>query len=155
MADNELKEGKGVLILSAPYYPEIVAKLEQGVKLALGDLQLPNDLKSVSVAGALELPLALSLIAQRCKDDIAQGELGVVVLGCLLRGETEHFSLICNEVFSGLQKVALEHSIPLGTGVLACDNEAQAFARAEKMGMQAYKACIRLMLVRQKLWEAQ
>lgn len=140
-----------IVILTAPYYEDIVGSLRQGVDLsATGYRKVTVSTDIISVAGALELPLALSFIAQGYKPDIEHGRLGVVVLGCVIRGETDHFSLICREVFSGLQRVALEHSLPLGVGVLACYSKEQAEERAEQTGFQAFVACHDLLILRQR-----
>ena len=152
MADDKLILKSRIIILRAPYYKEIVSGIEMGVKLEskkLGVADVIDDREVVSVAGALELPLALSFLTHSYKNLIRNDLLGVVVLGCVIRGETEHFSLICREVFNGLQRVALEHSLPLGTGVLACDNKGQAETRAEQAGRQAFNACYNLLLLRQ------
>ena len=155
MKYNKLVVLSRIVIISAPYYPtgiygkEIVTKLEQGVKLAADENKWQKDFTNIPVAGALELPLALSFLAERDTGEIAKGTLGVVVLGCVIRGETEHFSLISQSVFHGLQKVALKHSIALGTGVLACDYGKQALERAEKTGRQAFNACHSLLAVKQ------
>ncbi len=151
--DIGLNEESRFIILRAPYYKDIVAELEKGVRQAMRELQKEKDFiedaKTISVSGALELPFALSMIMDNEFHYTEEGNLGVIVLGCVLRGETEHFSLICREVFSGLQRVAIKHSLPLGTGVLACDSEAQAKTRAEKLGRQAFFACLDLLMLRQ------
>ncbi|MCW2743719.1 MAG: 6,7-dimethyl-8-ribityllumazine synthase [Mycobacterium sp.] len=76
----------------------------------------------VRVSGAFELPVAAQALAA---DHDA-----VICLGLVLRGGTPHFDYVCDAVTSGLGRVALDCRIPIGFGVLTCDTEEQARARA-------------------------
>ena len=76
------------------------------------------------VPGAFELPVALArgIVTERY-------ELGVA-LGCVIRGETPHFEYVAQEATRGIGEVARRTGVPIGFGVLTCDTEEQAFARA-------------------------
>jgi 6,7-dimethyl-8-ribityllumazine synthase len=76
----------------------------------------------VRVAGAVELPV----VAQA----LAKGHDAVVALGVVIRGGTPHFEYVCDAVTAGLTRVALDTHTPVGNGVLTCDTEEQALARA-------------------------
>jgi 6,7-dimethyl-8-ribityllumazine synthase len=76
----------------------------------------------VRVSGAVELPV----VAQA----LAATHDAVAALGLVLRGGTPHFEHVCNAVTYGLTRVALDSSTPVGNGVLTCDTEEQARARA-------------------------
>jgi 6,7-dimethyl-8-ribityllumazine synthase len=54
----------------------------------------------------------------------------VVVLGCVLRGDTPHFDYVCSEAARGTLLASLETRVPIGFGVLTCDTAEQAWARA-------------------------
>ena len=54
----------------------------------------------------------------------------MVALGVVIRGGTPHFDFVCNAATDGLTRVALDHRVPVGFGVLTCDNEEQALDRA-------------------------
>ena len=54
----------------------------------------------------------------------------VVVLGVVVRGDTPHFDYVCNAATDGLSRVALDHGVPVGFGLLTCDTQEQAEARA-------------------------
>jgi len=92
--------------------------------------------ETLDVAGAFELPqairLALRAAAQRRPDE--RGFDGYVVLGCVVRGETDHYEYICREAMAGLMQVALTYGIALGTGLLTVDTVEQARARARPDG---------------------
>ena len=51
-------------------------------------------------------------------------------MGVVIRGGTPHFEYVCDAVTAGLTRVALDESTPVGNGVLTCDTEEQALARA-------------------------
>jgi len=83
-----------------------------------------DDLSVVRVPGAFEIPLALEELA-------ASGQVdGLVALGVVIRGDTPHFDYVCNEASRGCSRVCLEHRLPVGFGLLTCDDQEQAAARA-------------------------
>jgi 6,7-dimethyl-8-ribityllumazine synthase len=74
------------------------------------------------VAGAVEIPVVAQALAQSYD--------AVVALGVVIRGDTPHFDYVCDAVTAGLTRVALDARTPVGNGVLTCDTEEQALARA-------------------------
>lgn len=78
----------------------------------------------VEVPGSFELPLAAQTVLKKNKVD------AVVVLGCLIKGETMHFEYIADATANGLMRVSLDAGKPVVFGVLTCLNEKQAKARA-------------------------
>jgi len=99
----------------------------------------------VRVAGAVELPVVVQALAR--------GHDAVVALGVVIRGGTPHFEYVCDAVTAGLTRVALDESTPVGNGVLTCDTEEQALARAgfpdsvEDKGVEATSAALDTALV--------
>ena len=92
----------------------------------------------VTVPGALESPLALQRLAQT-------GDYhALVALGAVIRGDTYHFEIVCNESASGLTSVALEFGIPIGNGILTTDTDEQALVRCETKGFEAAQAALEL-----------
>jgi 6,7-dimethyl-8-ribityllumazine synthase len=77
-----------------------------------------------------------------------QGHDAVVALGVVIRGGTPHFDYVCNAATDGLGRVALDHGIPVGFGLLTCDTEQQALDRAglegsvEDKGYEAASAAL-------------
>ena len=57
-----------------------------------------------------------------------------VALGCIVKGETDHYDFICKATMDGIMNVALQFGIALGTGLLTCDTLAQAEARSGQDG---------------------
>jgi 6,7-dimethyl-8-ribityllumazine synthase len=81
----------------------------------------------VRVPGAWELPQAAAALARRTGP---QRLSGLVALGAVVRGETEHFTVLADQASAGLMRVALDSGLALGFGLLTCDTLEQALARA-------------------------
>jgi 6,7-dimethyl-8-ribityllumazine synthase len=86
----------------------------------------------VRVPGTFELPVVASALAQ-------QGYDAVVALGVVIRGGTPHFDYVCNAATDGLTRVALDHTVAVGFGVLTCDTDQQALDRAGLEGSKEDK----------------
>jgi 6,7-dimethyl-8-ribityllumazine synthase len=100
----------------------------------------------VSVAGALEIPLALQWLAQSGRFD------ALVAIGAVIRGDTYHFEVVSNESARGIMDVALECGLPVSNGVLTTDTEAQALERKDK-GAEAVRVAIEMARLRRELAE--
>jgi 6,7-dimethyl-8-ribityllumazine synthase len=116
-----------LLIVRAPYYRVVVDGLTDGATRILREAGATFD--QIDVAGAYELPQAvrIALRGTRRFD-------GFVALGCIIRGETDHYEFICRSTMDGMMQVALQFGIALGTGLLTCDTLAQAEVRSGKDG---------------------
>jgi 6,7-dimethyl-8-ribityllumazine synthase len=97
-----------------------------------------DDIKHVTVPGALEIPLVLQVMA-----DSEQYE-ALIALGCVIRGETYHFELVANESGAGISRVALEHGVPIANAVLTVETLEQAAARAEDKGRDAARVAVEM-----------
>lgn len=150
-------KGARVLILEAPYYADITRALADGALAAIAEAGASSD--RLAVPGALELPQALAALihAERIGRFAGAGKVydGVVVLGCVIRGETAHFEVVINNANHWLMKLAVKHGVPLGNGLLTMDTQAQAWARAEpgkgNKGADAARACLRLIEIEREL----
>lgn len=130
-----------ILVVTSRYYQHIAAELEAGVADTLEAAGAEFDM--LEVPGAFELPPTIALAAS------SNGDYdGFVALGCVIRGETSHYDLICNEVARGLMDLSMS-GVPLAFGVLTCENEAQAVARASRAqknkGREAALAVLRMV----------
>jgi 6,7-dimethyl-8-ribityllumazine synthase len=111
-----------VAVVAASWHTVVMDGLIAGARRALAD-HLVADAAVVRVPGAFELPVAAGALAERGYD-------AVVALGVVIRGGTPHFDYVCNAATDGLGRVALDHGIPVGFGLLTCDTEQQALDRA-------------------------
>ena len=131
--------GLRVAIVLSRFNPQIGEVLLAGALHALRDAGVAeDDITVASVPGALETPLALQRLAQTRHYD------ALVALGAVIRGETYHFDIVANESASGVSTVQLDFGIPIGNGILTCDSDAQAMARAERKGYEATQAALEL-----------
>ena len=110
-----------ILILEARFYEAMCDELCRGAIAAIE--RAGATWERIAVPGALELPAAIVLA------EISGAYDGYVALGCVLRGETTHYEIVSNESASGLMSLTLE-GLCIGNGILTCENEAQAWARA-------------------------
>jgi 6,7-dimethyl-8-ribityllumazine synthase len=76
------------------------------------------------VPGSFELTIGAQFLAEY--DDLD----AVICLGCVIQGETPHFTYICQGVTQGITQLNLEYNIPFIFGVLTTDNHQQALDRA-------------------------
>lgn len=97
-----------------------------------------EDIKLVTVPGALEIPFALQKMAETGEFD------GLVALGAVIRGETYHFELVSNESAAGITRVCLESGLPIANGILTCDSDEQAKARVDIKGADCAKAVVEM-----------
>ena len=97
-----------------------------------------DDVTHVTVPGALEVPVALSKLAQ------AQDFDALIALGCVIRGDTFHFEVVATESAHGISRVALEHGIPVANAVLTTENEAQARERIDEKGREAARVAVEM-----------
>ena len=95
-------------------------------------------IRHVTVPGALEVPVALSAMAE--SDDYD----ALVALGCIIRGETYHFELVANESGAGVTRVSLDAQIPVANAILTVEDEAQAWARADEKGRDAARVAVEM-----------
>lgn len=135
-----------ILMIEAPYYTAISAELAAG---ALAVLEAAGaEVTRIEVPGALEIPAAIQF-------SLDGGWDGYVTLGCVIRGETTHYDVVCNECARGVQSLAIEHSLAVGFGVLTVENEEQAWARASRSrkdkGGETARACLRMIELRRTL----
>ena len=112
-------------VLASRFNEPIVKKLVDGALEALVKYGVAyDDIDVVWVPGAWELPLAARwLLADERYD-------GIVAVGAVIRGETAHFDYIAGEASKGLAAASVDSEVPIGFGVLTCDTDEQAEARA-------------------------
>lgn len=140
-----------VLLIEAPYYTHIAALLREGAERALA--AVGATFEAIEVPGAFEIPGAIGMAAKAGKFD------GFVALGCVIRGETSHYDHICESTADALQRLAIDHGLPIGYGILTCENEAQALVRAtpggngRDKGGEAVNACLAMVTVKRRFAE--
>jgi len=139
-----------IMIVEARFYPDIADELVRGATAALD--AAGATVERLEVPGVFEIPAAIGMAIEsagrrRCD--------GFVALGCVIRGETSHYDIVCNESARALQNLACEFNLALGFGVLTVENEAQAWARAKvdryNKGGEAARACLAMLGIKRSL----
>ena len=140
--------GLRLAIVSTSWHAEVTdALLESAIRSAREcGVEEPT---VVRVPGAVELPV----VAQA----LAANHDAVVCLGLVLRGGTPHFEYVCEAVTAGCLRVSLDAGIPVGFGVLTCDNVEQALDRSglpgrpEDKGREATLAALETAVILRRL----
>jgi len=137
-----------ILLIRAPYYGGIVDGMTGAAKQVLEAANASFEI--AEVAGAFELPQALRLCA-----NAPQKYDGFITLGCVVRGETDHYEFICAATMDGLMQVAITHALCLGTAVLTVDNLMQAQLRSHETGhnkgAEAAIACLKQIIIARQM----
>jgi 6,7-dimethyl-8-ribityllumazine synthase len=142
-------DGARVAIVAARWHPKVTDALVAGAIRALDDSGV-TDYTVIRVPGSFELPVA-SLHAAK------NGYDAVVALGVVIRGDTPHFEYVCQAATEGLMQVGVSTGIPVGFGVLTCDNDPQALDRAglpdsrEDKGYEATQAALSTLVAIREL----
>jgi 6,7-dimethyl-8-ribityllumazine synthase len=110
-----------LLIIEARFYADICDELAKGAIAAIE--KAGATWERVDVPGALEIPGGIAAAAKSKRFD------GFVALGCVLRGETTHYEIVSGESARGIMDLTMTGLI-IGNGILTCENEIQAWARA-------------------------
>lgn len=132
--------GAKVAIVASSWHDTIMNGLIDGARRRLAGAGV-NEPTLYRAPGSFELPI----IARGCA---RAGYDAVIALGVIIRGGTPHFEYVSAAATDGLLRVGLDTGVPIGFGVLTCDDEAQALDRAgladsrEDKGAEAAEAAL-------------
>lgn len=134
-----------LLLVEARFYDDLADALLDGARAALDAAGATHE--TVTVPGALEIPAAITLASETGRFD------GYVALGSIIRGETYHFEVVSNESARGVMALTLD-GLAIGNGILTCENDDQAWARARRTdkdkGGDAAKAALAMIALRER-----
>lgn len=112
-------------VVTAEWNPEITMPLRDGAVEVLRKAGVnENNIKQVAVPGTVELVNAAALMVNG--GDAA----AVIVIGCVIRGDTPHFDYVCQIAANGIAELNAKGKTPVIFGVLTVDNISQAQQRA-------------------------
>jgi 6,7-dimethyl-8-ribityllumazine synthase len=135
-------------IVVGRFYEDLAERLVEGARAELSEAGA-EAVEVFDVPGAYELPLAASYAAASGRYD------GVVCLGAVIRGDTDHYEYVCAEAARGIQDVQLRTGVPCAFGVLTVENMEQAIARTgggkRDQGEHAAHAVMALARIRAEL----
>ncbi len=134
-------EGLRVVVIASLWHTTVMDGLVAGAQRALAEAGV-QDVRLVRAPGSFELPVLARAAALRGGAD------AVVALGVVVRGGTPHFDYVCSAATDGLVQVSVSTGVPVGFGLLTCDDDAQALDRAglpgsrEDKGAEAAQAAL-------------
>jgi len=112
-------------VVRATFYRELADRLTAGAMRGLSEEGVEeSDVDVHDVPGAFELPLAAKACARSGR------YAGVVCLGAVIRGETDHYDYVCEAAAHGIERAQLDTGVPCAFGVLTVENMDQALARS-------------------------
>ena len=113
---------KKILIINSNYYNKISDNL---VNIAKKKLNLVKyQCSQIDVPGVFEIPIAI-------RKNIKNYD-GFIALGCVIKGETPHFDMICMSTFNAILKLSIDFNKPIGNGIITAYNMKQAIDRSSK-----------------------
>lgn len=144
-----MSEPTRILIAEARFYEDIADQLAAGAVSVLDEAGASYE--RLVVPGVFEIPAAIRFAIRsmevRAAPEGCYG--GFIVLGCVIRGETDHYEHICRTASQAVMDIAVTYSVAMGFGILTCENHEQAWERAavdrKNKGAEAARACLRMM----------
>ncbi|WP_068315978.1 6,7-dimethyl-8-ribityllumazine synthase [Polycladidibacter hongkongensis] len=140
-----------ILVIEARFYEDLADALYEGAEEVLE--RAGARISRVSVPGVLEIPAAMSMALAAIETGSADYD-GFVLLGVVIRGETTHYDVVCNESARAIMELVVDAAVPVGNGIQTVENEEQAWARAsldqKNKGGGAAEACLAMIKVRDR-----
>lgn len=134
---------KKFAIVVSNYYENITHKLLEGaVKTLVSSGVTESDITTLWTPGSWELPAATLRVLKSGKFD------GIVILGCVIKGETTHDQHINTAISNGIAELTLQYDVPIGFGLLTCNTLQQALDRSGgpvgNKGVEAAEAAVHM-----------
>ena len=117
---------KKILIINSNYYKNISISLVNNAKKKLSLTKY--SISIVDTPGVFEIPIAI-------RKNIKKFD-GFIALGCVIKGQTPHFDLICSSTFDAILSLSIDFNKPIGNGIITALNMNQAIRRSEKMNLK-------------------
>jgi len=110
-------------IVVSEWHPEITETLYRGAEKVLLENKIRKEnIIRKNVPGSFELPFGAQMLSDKTK--------GIICLGCVIKGETDHYTFVCDAVANGIMNVGLKANLPVSFGVLTTATLEQAQERA-------------------------
>lgn len=118
-------EGKKIGIVVSDWNKPVTGSLLEGALDTLASFGVnKNDVVVEYVPGSFELTFGAKKLIEKAGLD------AVIVIGCVIQGETPHFTYVCESVTQGVTELNLKHNIPVVFGLLTTNTLEQAKARS-------------------------
>ncbi|MBS91975.1 MAG: 6,7-dimethyl-8-ribityllumazine synthase [Rickettsiales bacterium] len=130
---------RNILIIFSDYYPEVTKNLLNGAKKILEKKKILH--QTIKVDGTLEIPFVL----QKYKNKYS----GFVILGCVIKGETDHYDIIKNVAIKYIYDLSYKELLPMSCAILTVENYSQALERSKNnkknLGERSAQVCLNLI----------
>ena len=137
-----MKKKYNFLIVTSNFYPKITASLEKEATTYIKSKNYKYEI--FRVQGSLEVPTKISIMLDKKKYD------AVIALGCIIKGNTDHYELISQAITNTLLSLSVSKKIPISNAILVCRNMKQALERSSKKINRAKEAVKAAMSVLNK-----
>ena len=127
-----------ICIVESVYNEDITEKLSFGANEELKNSGI-NKVDIVKVPGAFEIPGTITRLIKKYD--------GFIAIGCVIKGETANFDLICSAITNGIMQISVNEKKPLGNAILTCFNKDQALKRVDK-GQEAARAVLEVLKIK-------
>jgi len=124
-----------ICIIQSIYNEDITEKLYLSANKELKNSGITK-VDVVKAPGAFEIPVMIARLAKKYD--------GFIAIGCVIKGETANFDLICNAITNGIMQVSVNEKKPIGNAIITCFNKDQAFKRIDK-GKEATSAVLKVL----------
>ena len=134
-----MKKKLNFLIICADFYTEIADTMVAKAKNYLDKKNFIYEIKRVN--GSFEIPILISML----DDETIKKYDSIITLGCIIRGETKHFDFISSSIIDKILSLSINKKIPIGNGILTCENIDQVKSRYEQKPIEAIEATISVL----------
>lgn len=139
-----------IMIVRGIFYKDIA---DQQLKGAVAELEKNGcTYENFDVSGALEIPYVIKMGAIK---NTAKPFDGFIALGCVIRGETSHYDIVCGESARGLMDLGLQHGLVIGNAIMTCETMEQAVVRADpaqkNVAAHAVRAVLEVLDIKKQL----
>ncbi len=137
-------------IVVSEWNKEITLNLLKGAKeILLKSGVKENNIDIKFVPGSFELPLGCQFLCEKKEVD------GIIAIGVIIEGETQHFHFVCDGVTQGIKDVNLKYNLPVMFCVLTDKNEQQSIERSGGIhgnkGIECAIACLKMIELKKSL----
>ena len=117
-----------IAIVKSNFNQQVIDGLLTGCMKALKESGIEKEAVSIiEVPGAFEIPYTIKNILSDEKNDVQ----AIITLGCVIKGETDHYDYISQAVTNSIMNLTISSKIPILFGVLTCQNAQLAFDRSD------------------------
>ena len=136
-----------ITIVKSNFNQQVIDGLLTGCMKALKESGIEKEAVSIfEVPGAFEIPYTVKNILSDEKNDVQ----AIITLGCIIKGETDHYDYISQAVTNSIMNLTISSKIPILFGVLTCQNAQLAFDRSDanmkkNKGYEVGRAAIKMI----------